>query len=547
MYRYGEGGLVVGLGGHSVASGKRVVPAIGSIRSTVERPKTGPGTQSPTGSRPDGASGARRNTCKTKGYTVRRSTRRSFIRNAGVAALAGPLAVAARPRDARGAAGGRPNVLVMLVDDMPITALPQMARVNSFFSEANGGLDLTEGCYGDTALCAPSRTSLLTGKYPHNHGTVGNDRAYIRYRNRGYAKTDLLARLDGAGYRVGFFGKFLNTYDASPEYPTGDEWHHPHADKWSAIVGSQNSTRSWRANNNGRVTEETRDHSTYFGSRSEAFIRNASPGVPWFCMYCPTDPHAPYTPPPTDAHDYDGARLVDPATEETDFSDKSSYWAKQVKESPGESQMHYEGTLEEGSENDRWFGHLVDALQETGQLDNTIVVYVSDNGYLFGEHGGLAHKQKPYEGSIRVPFLVRGPGIPTRQEISSTWGTGTPLVSRVDATRTILGLAQVSQRATDGRDIRNLSRGPAYWRKRVFAEQPGPDVQAGWALIREGDRKLVRFDHEDVFELYDLASDPYELDSLAKDPYYGHEISDLNAKLGVLRHASGADLRAAEI
>jgi arylsulfatase A-like enzyme len=162
---------------------------------------------------------------------VNKSTRRTFIRNAGVAALAGPLAMAARPREARGATDGRPNVLVMLVDDMPITALPQMALVNSFFSEANGGLDLTEGCYGDSALCAPSRTSLLTGKYPHNHGTFDNERAYIRYRNRGYATTDLLARLNGAGYRVGYFGKFLNNYDASPEYPTGDKWHHPHADR----------------------------------------------------------------------------------------------------------------------------------------------------------------------------------------------------------------------------------------------------------------------------------------------------------------------------
>jgi N-acetylglucosamine-6-sulfatase len=477
---------------------------------------------------------------------VNKSTRRTFIRNAGVAALAGPLAMAARPRDARGATDGRPNVLVVLVDDMPVTALPQMARVNSFFSEANGGLDLTEGCYGDTALCAPSRTSLLTGKYPHNHGTFSNDNAYIRYRNRGFAQTDLLARLDGVGYRVGFFGKFTNNYDASPEYPTGDEWHHPHADRWSAIVGSQNDARPWRVNNDGKVTEVTGDHSSYFGSRAETFIRNASPGVPWFCMYCPTDPHDPYTPPPTDAHDYDGARLVNPATQETDFSDKSSYWAKQTKESQEASQKNYEGTLEEGSQNDGWFGRLVDALRETDQLGNTIVVYTSDNGYLFGEHGGLTHKQKPYEASIRVPFLVRGPGIPTRQKISSAWGAGTPLISRVDATRTILGLAQASQRATDGRDFRNLGRGPSYWRTRVLAEQPGPGAQMGWALVREGDKKLIRFDEENEFEFYDLASDPYELDSLAKDPSYGSEISDLDDKLDALRNASGAALRTAE-
>jgi N-acetylglucosamine-6-sulfatase len=478
---------------------------------------------------------------------VKRSTRRSFIRNAGVAALAGPLAVAARPRQARGATEGRPNVLLMLVDDMPITALPQMARVNSFFSEANGGLDLTEGCYGESALCAPSRTSLLTGRYPHNHGTFDNNDAYIRYRSQGYAKTDLLARLDGAGYRVGFFGKFLNNYDASPQYLGGDKWHHPHADMWSAIVGSQNDARSWRANNNGKVTSVTGDHSSYFGSRAESYIRNASPGVPWFCMYCPTDPHTPYTPPPEDAHDYDGARLVNPATEETDFSDKSSYWAKQTKESPSESQKNFEGTLEEGSENDRWFGRLVAALRETGQLGNTIVVYVSDNGYLFGEHGGLSHKQKPYEPSIRVPLLIRGPGLPTRAKVAAAFGGATPLVSRLDLTSTTLGFAGASKSNTDGRDLRNLASGS--WRSRILAEQPGPAAQKGWALIREGDNKLIRFDHENEFEIYDLApgKDPYELNSLAKNPSYGSEISDLQTKLGALRNASGATLRTAEV
>ncbi|MBA2714239.1 MAG: DUF4976 domain-containing protein, partial [Rubrobacteraceae bacterium] len=93
----------------------------------------------------------------------------------------------------------------------------------------------------------------------------------------------------------------------------------------------------------------------------------------------------------------------------------------------------------------------------------------------------------------------------------------------------------------------HLGMGPAYWRARVLAEQPGRGVEMGWALIREGDKKLIRFDHEDEFELYDLASDPYELDSLAKDPSYGPEISDLDAKLEALRHASGATLRTAEL
>jgi hypothetical protein len=84
------------------------------------------------------------------------------------------------------------------------------------------------------------------------------------------------------------------------------------------------------------------------------------------------------------------------------------------------------------------------------------------------------------------------------------------------------------------------------WRSRILAEQPGPGVQMGWALVREGDKKLIRFDHENQFEYYDLASDSYELESLGKD-LSRPEISDLRTKLSALRNASGATLRTAEV
>jgi arylsulfatase A-like enzyme len=167
------------------------------------------------------------------------------------------------------------------------------------------------------------------------------------------------------------------------------------------------------------------------------------------------------------------------------------------------------------------------------------------DGYLFGEHGGLSHKQKPYEPSVRVPLLIRGPGLPTRAEVAAAFGGATPLVSRLDLTSTTLGFAGASKSNTDGRDLRNLASGS--WRSRILAEQPGLGGQKGWALVREGDNKLIRFDHENQFEFYDLASDSYELDSLAKNPSYGSEISDLQTKLGALRNASGATLRTAEV
>lgn len=470
-----------------------------------------------------------------------RTTRRNFIRNAGLALAGAPFLVGAR-----GAAVGRPNVLVVMTDDQPVGSLRFMPGVRRFFDGGSGGLDLTEGAYGECALCAPSRTSFLTGRYPHNHGTFGNEGAYAEYRKGSFANEDLLARLDRVGYRVGFFGKFTNNYVETDEYPRGHRWVHPHAERWSAIVGIQNDATRYRVNNDGVVTEETEDHTTYFGSRAERFVRaQGGSRSPWYAQVNFTDPHSPYTPPPTDAHDFDGARPNNPATRETDFSDKSSYWQRQRKVSPEEAQRRWEGTLEEGHQTDGWFSRLVSALADTNQLRNTIVIFVSDNGFLFGEHGGLSEKSRPYEHSIRVPLLVKGPAIPTRERVDAAFGSATPLVSRIDLTRTILAAAQAnSVGGMDGRDLRELAGGN--WRRRVFAEQPGENRQMGWTMVREGDTKLVRFDHENAFELYDLARDRHELRSLARDPLHAGAIDALYARLGAFRTSSGNAIRALE-
>jgi arylsulfatase A-like enzyme len=103
-----------------------------------------------------------------------------------------------------------------------------------------------------------------------------------------------------------------------------------------------------------------------------------------------------------------------------------------------------------------------------------------------------------------VPLLIRGLGLPTRAKVAAAFGGATPLVSRLDLAPTILGLAGASKSNTDGRDLRNLASGS--WRSRILAEQPGTNAQQGWALVREKDNKLIRFDHEDDFEFYDLES-----------------------------------------
>ena len=303
-----------------------------------------------------------------------------------------------------------------------------------------------------------------------------------------------------------------------------------------ALAGRQ-GVFPYPVNANGRMPEENEDHTSFFGRFAEAFIRRGA-GSPWFCYLNWTDPHIPWTPPSAHRHVHDGERYVSPGTEEQDLSDKSDYWRDASKSGPAHHQEAYEGVLEELIGTDAWFKRLMTVLGETGQAENTILIYSSDNGYMLGEHGGMKTKGQPYEESARVPFLVRGPGIPSRAEVDAAFSGAPPLVSRLDLTATILKAAEADDSGIDGRDLRSLTSGA--WRKRLLFEDP----LRHWAVIREGHKVLMRFDEYDQHELYDLAADPYQLENLAASS--PDEVADLSAKLAVLRGSTGDALRGAE-
>ncbi len=461
-----------------------------------------------------------------------KTTRKEFL--AGAALLGVPALMSMSPKRRRALkrsradnapANGRPNILFVLTDDQPAHTLYGMPRTLEAFS---GGLDLTATGYSDVPLCAPARASLLRGVYPHTNGITENEGAYARYRERGYEEDDLLSRLNRAGYRTGWFGKIINGYGV--EGTDGESWVHPGADRWVGLVGGQGAD-PYRVNINGAVRERTEDHTSAFGRPAEAFIRQGeTSGAAWFCYLNWTDPHTPYTPPRADADLRDGARYSSPGTEEADLSDKTPYWSTATRLGYTTPRISYEGTLEELAATDRWMGRLMTALRETGQLENTIVIYTSDNGFMLGEHGGMRSKGHPYEESARVPFLIRGPGIPAAAE--------NPLVTRLDLTRTILDAADADLSGLDGRDLRGLGRDP--WRKRVLVEHP----IGRWAMVREGDLVLIRFDAYGEEEFYDLGVDPYQLENVAaRRP---EEVAAMRAHLGALRSSTGGALRAAE-
>jgi arylsulfatase A-like enzyme len=163
-----------------------------------------------------------------------------------------------------------------------------------------------------------------------------------------------------------------------------------------------------------------------------------------------------------------------------------------------------------------------------------MVIYTSDNGYMHGEHGGLFRKGRPYEESVRVPFLVKMPA-------SHPPLPDSLLVNRLDVTATVLDAAEADASGIDGRSFWNLAD-PATWRRRLLVEHPG----LGWGMVREGDTVYTRMPTGEE-EMYDLASAPYQLSSLHGDPVRAEELAALSARLEALRSASGKELRAEEI
>lgn len=468
--------------------------------------------------------------------------RREFLKAAALGALT-PFVLAGK-RDAR--LSGRlrkttastvmvdqsnpraPNILFILTDDQPPHTVAAMEKTLARFV---GGANLTAGGYVAVPLCGPARVCLLTGRYQHSHGITGNDPAFDAYRAAGHPHTDLLSRVKAAsaGYRMGFFGKFINGYEHRPRFV------HPafsKTDRWVGLADGQGK-RPYTVNNNGNLRQSKEGHTPFFGGWAEGFIRSAArESRPWFATLWWTDPHAPYT-----AQDIQGT-YTSPGTKEKDFSDKSDYVLEQLRYGPSYHRQVYQGRGGEIERLDRWMETLFVALEETGQLESTVVIFSTDNGFMTGEHGGLTKKSLPYGESARVPFLVRGPGFGPLPEGS------VPLVSHVDITRTICAVAGAETAELEGRDLRDLYTSLS-WRKRLLVEMIGSEKGTLWTMLREDKWAYVDFRGEvRDKELYDLEADPYELENLAGT--MPELEAELSARLQDLRRCAGGSCRTAE-
>jgi arylsulfatase A-like enzyme len=433
----------------------------------------------------------------------------------------------------------RLNVVLILSDDERVDGDSVMKNVHRLL--ALHGVTFAD-YHVTTSECGPSRASILLGEYAHHTGVVDNfgPHSYPAFD----ARSALPVWLHDAGYRTALVGKYLNDYtlDGHDAIPPG--W-----DDWQAIDSvPEERYYDYTLNENGRFDfygHAARDYSTtVLTKKATSFIRHAR--GPFFLYFAPVAPHLPAIPAPRDRGRLKHlAPLHDPAIDEANIGDKP--WHAEHKQLLGLTAELYgdhvrEHQLESLYALDRSVAAIVHALRQRHELRNTVIVYTSDNGFLWNEHR-LGGKLWPYEQSTHVPLVVRIP-----------WRAGDGTVNRepvlnTDLASTIAGLAGLRPRAPqDGRSFVPFLHGrTTRWRNAYLIEY------LGRSMLRLGGpppyvavhtRRYLYVEYERGWrELYDLRRDPWELRNVASAPAYVRTRRRLHVLLRRLLAMSPSRLR----
>jgi N-acetylglucosamine-6-sulfatase len=436
-----------------------------------------------------------------------------------------------------------PNVLLILTDDQTAESLRVMGRTRALLA-AQG--TTFANSFISYPMCCPSRATELTGQYAHNHGVMGNHPPEGGYSRLDHSNT-LPVWLQEAGYETAHVGKYLNGY-TGPEVPPG----------WSRWFGlSDPSTYrmyDYTVIDDGEPVhygEAEADYQTdVLAAKAEEMLRDlARSGHPFFLSVAPVAPHqersdedARGTPPrPAPRHQGRFAREPLPAKgsfDEADVADKPPHVRKLPRLSAAKKELilrTYRAQLESLLAIDDMVERLVDALEETGQLDHTVVVFTSDNGFFRGEHRIVDGKLLPYEEALRVPLIVRGGGFPAGR-------TAAQPVSNVDLAPTLVELTGArARRKMDGRPLLPLALDPTLGRDRalLFEGSSRNPARPSYEAVRTSGWLWVEY-RTGARELYDLKADPLELHSRHNAPGLRAVRADLARRLARLRTCTGA-------
>ena len=438
--------------------------------------------------------------------TVQKLSLSALALGAAAASCAGPLPPKIEP------APERPNFLVIVADDQRFDTMDYMPRTQERIF--NQGVTFTNA-YVTTARCSPSRASILTGMYAHNHG--------VRLNSDPFDQETIAQNLDEAGYYTGLVGKYVNSYPTGPEDPPLPEF-----DYWIGMASGPDSAAYYdpTLNVNGAATPHTGYQTDILRDYAVEFLEQASQQEsPFFLLFAPYAPHLPALPAPGDDQLYPELPPHNPPNfNPADMSGKPQWMqdlpflAPDQIESIGRDRQRQLQTL---NGLDIAVNALLDKLEAQGELDNTVVFYISDNGLFWGEHRLPIGKIYAYEESARVPFAVRYPPLIAAPRQEET------VVANIDIAPTIYDLAGLPPPDfVDGSSLRPfLQNDPnPEWRDYTLIEGWPTNVayvgnSPPFLTIRAGQYEYTETEG-DLAELYDLATDPYQLQNQVNNPDY---------------------------
>jgi len=445
------------------------------------------------------------------------------------------------------------NVLVIMTDDQRYDTLFAMPKVQELIVKK--GVNFTNATVS-TPLCCPSRASFLSGGYfAYNTGVLGN-----AYPNGGaavfakYDKNTMPRKLQRAGFYTGLFGKYLNNpQDISSYFPTKPSPYIPPGWDNFVVTTEENTPKDWfnfpvvkgssKTDQPSSGIEEN-IHDTYvndyFTDEMMKFLDSTKKEAkPFFALFATHGPHLPAASPVEDRQKFSDYVHHAPSLKEADLSDKPKYvLEKSLIYDEAQTIKNYIKILRSLQSIDRSIEKIVNKLKELDILEKTMIVFVSDNGNLWGEHK-LIGKNTPYEESIRVPFVVVYPG--GRVNVSDD----SFVYGNLDLAATIQEVAKIPK-DTDGVSLMPLlskPNSPLYnkpkkpWRDDLYAvwfRENNTETIPSWVAMKQKVKdiiyKYVEYQSGEK-EFYVLTNDPYEENNLVNDPKYASRISAMAVKV----------------
>jgi N-acetylglucosamine-6-sulfatase len=413
----------------------------------------------------------------------------------------------------------QPNIVVILTDDMRDSEFSALERTSELIA---GNGTAFPNFFVTTPQCSPSRTSILTGLYAHNHGVRQNGLplgGWDVFHENGLEERTIARALHDAGYHTVFAGKYVNGFPVDGDVPTGwDEFFATGEIAFTDFVLNENGVPTTYSAESGAYSTDV------LLDKLLQAIEITPDDTPLFLLYAPMAPHAPARPAARHEKAFRGAELeTTPAFNEEDITDKPEYvrkWPAIDEEAQSSLTRLQRKRLASLLAVDDAVGSIWDALAAHQRLANSYIFFVSDNGFLLGEHRAVA-KQVPYDAAVRIQMLAYGPEFEAGM-------VDTRLTANIDIAPTLAAIADIQAFAADGTSLLDGTERDALLIENHASpydmEEISSDSTKRWPPTYQAvrtDRYLYVAYETGERELYDYQVDPFELDNLLAD-WEGH-------------------------